>query len=266
MNVIMLVIGLAVFLAAAMALAWWVVLKTGKSGWTDAFWSFSTSIAGIIAVLVPLDGGEVTTRMGLVALLVGVWGGRLGTHIARRTLKGGDDPRYAELKRGWGDSYRPQLLLFLEIQAGVALVLAVALMAAAHAPGPLGFGDLLGVAIAITAIVGEAVSDGQLSRFAANPANKGKVCDAGLWSLSRHPNYLFEWLYWVAYVPMGLGYGWGWVSLAAPLLMYVLLRHVSGVPPLEAHMLRSRGSAYSAYQSRVPAFWPRLMGRTPAAR
>jgi len=265
MSVPWLIIGLAVFLAAAMALAWRVVLATGKSGWTDAFWSFSTGIAGVAAALVPLDGGAVTHRMILAAILVAVWSLRLGTHIAGRTLRGGDDPRYAELRRGWGENYRSQLLLFLEIQAAVSLVLAVAVMAAAHAPGPLGPGDLLGVAIAVAAIVGETTSDQQLSRFASSSANKGRVCDVGLWSLSRHPNYFFEWLYWVAFMPIGLGYGWGWLSLVAPLLMYVLLRHVSGVPPLEAHMLRSRGAAYSAYQTRVPAFWPRLR-RTPAAR
>lgn len=262
MSVWLLIVLLALFVAVAMALAWLAVIRTGKSGWTDASWSFVVGIAGVAAALVPLDGG-LTPRNWLVAALVAVWSLRLGTHITRRTLKGADDPRYAELKRGWGDDWRRQMLIFLEIQAGVALVLAVAVMAAAHAPGPLGIGDWLGVVIAVAAIVGESISDSQLRRFAADPANRGRVCDAGLWSLSRHPNYFFEWLYWVALVPIGFGSGWGWASLAAPILMYVLLRHVSGVPPLEAHMLRSRGDAYRDYQRRVPAFWPL---RRPAGR
>lgn len=258
------VIGL--FAAAAMAVAWRVVLATGNSGWADAFWSFTVGIAGVAAALAPL-GGELSARNWLVAALVAFWSLRLGTHIARRTLRGADDPRYAELKRGWGDDWPRQMLLFLEIQAGVALLLAVAVMAAAHAPGPLGIGDAIGVAIAVLAIVGEAISDAQLRRFAADPANRGRVCAVGLWSASRHPNYFFEWLYWVGLVPIGLGSGWGWISLVAPILMYVLLRHVSGVPPLEAHMLRSRGEAYRAYQQRVPAFWPlRLSQQTPAGR
>ena len=157
--------------------------------------------------------------------------------------------------------------MFLEIQAGVALLLAVAVMAAAHAPGPLGIGDAFGVALAFLAVIGETISDAQLRRFASEPANKGRVCDVGLWSHSRHPNYFFEWLYWAGLVPIGLGSGWGWVSLVAPILMYVLLRHVSGVPPLEAHMLRSRGEAYRDYQRRVPAFWPiRISGQIPAGQ
>lgn len=260
----LLLIGL--FAAAAMAVAWLVVLRTGNSGWTDAFWSFTVGIAGVAAALAPL-GGDHTARNWLVAALVAVWSLRLGTHITRRTLRGADDPRYAELKRGWGAGWRGQMLLFLEIQAGVALLLAIAAMAAAHAPGPLGMGDAIGVVVAVAAIVGEAISDTQLRRFVADSANKGRVCDIGLWSLSRHPNYFFEWLYWAGLVPIGLGSGWGWASLVAPTLMYVLLRHVSGVPPLEAHMLRSRGEAYSAYQRRVPAFWPfAISSKTPAGR
>ena len=257
MSVPLAILLLALLCAGAMALAWRVVIATGNSGWADAFWSFTVGAAGIFAALGPLDGVENSPRNWLVALLVAVWSGRLGLHIARRTLRGKDDPRYAELKRGWGSKWKPQMLLFLEIQAAVALVLAVAVMAAAHNPAPLGLGDALGVVIAVIAIAGEASADRQLARFARNPANAGKVCDTGLWAWSRHPNYFFEALYWVALVPIGIGHAWGAVALAAPLLMFVLLRYVSGVPPLEQHMVRSRGAAFTAYQQRVPAFFPR---------
>lgn len=258
MSPLLAIVLLALLCAGAMALAWRVVIATGNSGWTDAFWSFTVGLAGVLAAIGPLEGGAGDQgRKWLVALLVAVWSVRLGLHIARRTLNGKDDPRYAELKRGWGARWKSQLLLFLEIQAAVALVLAVAVMAAANNPGPIGLGDALGVAIAIAAIAGESIADAQLSRLARNPANKGKVCDTGLWAWSRHPNYFFEFLYWVALVPIGIGYSWGFAALAAPIMMFVLLRYVSGVPPLEQHMLRSRGAAFAEYQQRVPAFFPR---------
>lgn len=255
MSIVVAIGVLAVFCALAMALAWWVCVSSGRSGWADTFWSFTVGLAGVAAALWPL--GELTARNWLVAGLVAFWSLRLGLHIAGRTLRGGDDPRYAELKRGWGDRYRSQLLLFLEIQAAVALVLAIAVMAAASNPAPLGLGDAIGLMIAVAAIVGEGVADSQLSRFARNPANKGKVCDTGLWAWSRHPNYFFETLYWVALVPIGISHSWGLVAVAAPVMMFVLLRYVSGVPPLEQHMLRSRGAAFAAYQQRVPAFFLR---------
>jgi steroid 5-alpha reductase family enzyme len=256
MTAVVLLAGLAVFLALWMAFAWAIAVRTGNNGWIDALWSFGVGIAGVCAALVPLAGNEPTPRALLAAALVAVWSLRLGTHITRRTLRGADDPRYADLKRQWGASWRRHLLIFLEVQAACGFVLALAVFVAAHNGGALGPFDVLGALVALAAMVGEGISDAQLAAFRADPANRGKVCDKGLWSLSRHPNYFFEWLHWLAYPLIAIGSGWWWLSLGAPLLMYVLLRHVSGVPPLEAHMLRSRPDAFRAYQSRVSAFWP----------
>ena len=133
--------------------------------------------------------------------------------------------------------------------------------AAAHRPGiRLDLRDALGVVLFAVAALGERAADRQLARFGGDPKNKSKICDVGLWGYSRHPNYFFEWLVWVAFAIIAIApvghYPWGWFGLAAPVLMYVLLVHVSGIPPLEAHMLRSRGDAFRLYQARVNAFWP----------
>ena len=115
----------------------------------------------------------------------------------------------------------------------------------------------------VVAIGGESLADQQMKAFRQDPANRGKVCDTGLWAWSRHPNYLFEWLGWFAYPAMALslsGYPEGWLSLLAPLVMFGVLRFGTGVPPLEAHMERSRGEAFRAYQARVPVFFPRFPG------
>jgi steroid 5-alpha reductase family enzyme len=99
-----------------------------------------------------------------------------------------------------------------------------------------------------------------LRRFRADPTHHGQVCDTGLWRLSRHPNYFFEWLGWLAYPLLAIdpagGYPWGWLALAGPALIYWLLVHVSGIPPLEAQMLRSRGERYRTYQARTRPFLP----------
>lgn len=257
-----LVVTLAIGLSLAMGLAFLLARATGNSGWVDTIWSYATGIAGAAAALLPMGSADFHVRQALAAVLVAVWAARLGSHILVRTLAGHDDPRYVQLRKEWGDRADILMFGFLQIQAVCALLLALAVMAAARNPAPgWQFTDTLGLLLVAAAVIGEGVADRQLAAFRANPANRGKVCDAGLWGVSRHPNYFFEWLGWVAYPVIALGsgslsYGFGWVALLAPALMYWLLVYASGIPPTEAHMLRSRGDAFRAYQARVNAFWP----------
>jgi steroid 5-alpha reductase family enzyme len=255
------VLALAACLSATMIGAWLIAILTGRSGWIDAIWSFATGAFGAAAAMIPLANSQISMRQVLVAILALFWSLRLGLHISIRTARGGDDPRYKQLREEWGGSFKRRLFWFLQIQALAAFALALSIMLAAHNPAPgLGIADWTGFAVLIVAIVGETIADRQLSAFRSNPANKGKVCDVGLWGISRHPNYFFEWLGWLAYAIVAIdltgAYPWGWLAIAGPLLMYWLLVHASGIPPLEAHMLRSRGKAFRDYQRRVNPFWP----------
>jgi steroid 5-alpha reductase family enzyme len=265
MDGVFLLVGLAAGLSLTMAAAWLVCGWTGRSGWADAVWSFGVGAAGIVAALAPVTGMP-TPRAWIVAALVAIWSVRLGSHIAARTIGAGEDPRYVLMRSDWGADFRRRFFWFLQIEALAACPLVLSVFVAAHNPAPdLRAGDILGMIVLATAIAGEAIADRQLRRFRADPANRSRVCDVGLWGLSRHPNYFFEWLAWLAYAAIAVEpagtYSWGWLSLSAPLLMYWLLVHVSGIPPLEAHMRRSRGQDFADYQARVSAFWP-----IPAAR
>ena len=252
----------AIALSLIMTAAWALVMSGAKSGWVDAIWTFAVGAVGAVAALAIIDGWNAyPPRQWLVGGLIALWSLRLGLHIVSRTLNGGEDPRYAALKKEWGDGYRGRLFWFLQIQAAAALVLVVTVFFAAKNPaGALGLGDFLGIAVFAAAILGEGIADAQLARFRKQHSGSGRVCDAGLWGLSRHPNYFFEWLVWVAFAVIAIdltgGYWWGLAALAGPIFMYWLLVHVSGIPPLEQHMLRSRGDAFRAYQRRVNAFWP----------
>lgn len=262
MSFPILILALALACALLMTAAWAVAESTGQSGWVDSIWSFTVGVVGVAAALMPVAGSPgISARQALVAALVALWSLRLGIHIGLRTRGGGDDPRYADLRDTWGEDARTQLFLFLQIQAACAFLLVVSILVAARNPAPgLGPLDALGVCVLLTAVLGEGVADRQLTRFRADPAHRGKVCDVGLWGVSRHPNYFFQWLGWLAYAVIALNgvghYPWGWLALSGPAFMYALLVHVSGIPPLEAHMLRSRGKAFRAYQARVNAFFP----------
>ena len=256
MNALSLIVPL-VFLSLGMAGAWAVQRKTGNSGWVDMAWSALTGLAAIIGLAL---SGKLNTGPGLLAaVILALWAGRLAIHIGGRSRLAGEDPRYAALIEEWGDKAPQQLFKFLQIQAAVSFILALSVLAATTAADTLTPLHFTALAIAVIAVVGEALSDRQLSDFRRENKGFKGICDVGLWRWSRHPNYFFEWLYWCAWPVMALSTGSPLViaaSLLAPALMYYLLVHVSGIPPLEKHMLASRGERFRQYQMRVNAFFP----------
>jgi steroid 5-alpha reductase family enzyme len=257
MSFFALAIGL--FMVMAMTMAWAVRMRTGNSGWIDAIWTASTGLASLAAILLATPGPP-SGRKFLAAALVLVWSGRLASHIVERTRGGGDDPRYAALAREWGADFPWRLFTFLQIQAAAALPLILSVAVAARAPQAFpAASDFAAALLAGGALLGEGLADAQLARFRRS-APRGSICDIGLWAHSRHPNYFFEFLFWCSWPVIAFdaagNYPLGLTALAAPALIYVLLVHVSGVPPLERHMLASRGAAFEAYCRRVNVFFP----------
>lgn len=251
--------------ALVMAAAWAVQAHVNNAGWLDVFWTFGT---GLICALAALITGAVLWRRVLVAALLLLWCARLGLHIARRIPGAREDVRYARMREVYGAEFQRHLLSFVLIQGPFSGVLAIAVLYAARLQHPaFRVWDAVGVGLALLAIAGEALADRQMRHFRDNPANKGKICDTGLWGVSRHPNYLFEFLFWCAWPLLGLTVSapWSLLTLAAPVLMYLTLRYASGVPPLEAAMLARRGDAFRAYQARVSVFFPWPNGKKGSA-
>ncbi len=250
---------IALSLSILMAIAWTVQRSTGNSGWVDTIWTFSVGLVGAGSALWPIAGAAPAARQWLVAALVLIWSLRLGTHIARRTIGIADDPRYAAFAHEWGRDAPRRMFIFLQNQALGSIPPVFSIFVAARMPGGgLRLSDYIGALILLIGIAGEALADAQLRDFRSDPANKGRVCEIGLWRWSRHPNYFFEWFGWLAYpvIALSSGYSWGWAAVLAPAFMYWFLAHVTGIPPLEAQMLRSRGDRYRDYQSRTSAFFP----------
>jgi steroid 5-alpha reductase family enzyme len=259
-----LIVAVSAGLSLVMVGAWLLQRRTHNAGWVDAVWSFGLGAAGVVYALAPISGSAWPhARQILVAALIGLWSLRLGLYLVGRTGRGPEDSRYAQFRLDWGSGFQNHMFWFLQIQAAAAALLAFSVFLAAHNPRPLGLADLAGLVLLAIAIAGAAVADAQLRNFRRDPAHHGKICADGLWAWSRHPNYFFEWLGWLAYPLFAIDFHGdfplGWLALSGPLFMYVLLVHVSGIPPLERQMLRSRGDAYRAYQARTRAFlpWPR---------
>ncbi|MDE2333986.1 MAG: DUF1295 domain-containing protein [Rhodospirillales bacterium] len=256
----MIVIWIVAGLALAMAGAWLVQRALGNAGIVDVAWTFAQGAAGVAAGL-SANG----PRGWLVAALTAFWAVRLGLHILYRNWGAHEDARYAALRTRWGRAFQARMFGFLQIQGLAASALALSFVVAARNPAPWRAADGLGVALFVLGVAGGALADAQLVRFRRDPAHRGAVCDIGLWRYSRHPNYFFEFLGWCCwpFLAIAPGYGWGWVALSGPALMYWFLVHVSGIPPLEEAMLRSRGERYRLYQARTRAFLP-LPKRKPS--
>lgn len=258
------VLGVLAVMAVVMVVAWAFCLARRNGGWTDVFWTWGSGLTLAAAALWPFEA--VQPRQWLVAALVAAWTLRLGLYLTPRVAAGAEDARYAAFREHFGPRYPIGMLWVTMPQALATALLAVSVVLAANQGGPaLGPRDILAAAVIALALAGEAAADAQMRRFRADPDNRGRVLNRGLWAWSRHPNYFFQWLGWCAYPVLALepGRPLTWLSLTAPLVMYGLLRYVSGVPPLEAAMLRSRGEAFREYQQRVSVFVP-LPPRKPA--
>jgi steroid 5-alpha reductase family enzyme len=247
-------LGVVAALMAVVMLAGWGWERAHRNaGIVDVLWAAGMGMAAL--VLAAGGSGAVLPRL-LLAVLAGTWALRLAGFLARRVLGEPEDGRYRQLRQHWGGRGGPFLLFFL---GQALLVVLFALPFAAVAANPVGAFTVwtaLGIGVWLASVAGEAIADRQLARFRADPANKGRTCNVGLWRYSRHPNYFFEWLHWFAYVFLAIGSPLYWLAWSGPLLMYVFLRYLSGIPWTEAQALRTRGEDYRRYQQRTPMLFP----------
>jgi len=233
--------------------------RLNNYGVVDIAWSYAF---GALAAFYALAGTGWPVRRALIAAMAGVWSARLGTHLLIRVARHhpSEDARYGQLRRDWATNFHWKMFGFFQLQAISVVVLGVAFLVAAQNPTPHPHPfEIAGAALWLLAITGEALADAQLSAFKGDPRNRGKVCAIGLWRYSRHPNYFFEWLIWVAYFVFALASPWGSLAVIGPAgILYLLLR-VTGIPLTEEQSLRSKGEAYRRYQQVTRAFvpWPR---------
>jgi steroid 5-alpha reductase family enzyme len=198
---------------------------------------------------------ELSVRGYLVLLLVFAWSIRLSVHIFRRNHGEPEDHRYQKIRERNSPNFElKSLYLVFGLQAVLAWVISLPLLAAAVPERPLGLLDFAGAVVWLTGFLFESIGDYQLSRFRASPAGKGKVLDTGLWRYTRHPNYFGDFCVWWGFYLIAVSAGLWW-SVVSPLLMSLLLLRVSGVSLLEKDIAERRPK-YAEYTARTNAFFP----------
>src|SRR5262249_27926414 len=241
--------------AIAMAALWLWQLRSRNAGAVDA--GGALLVAGL-AIFSAAAGDGAWTRRSAIAWMMGSWGARLGVYILwDRVFGRPEDPRYQTLRRGWGERANARFFWFFQQQALAAAFFSLPALFASVNPAPaLSPFELAAAVLWIVGFAGETTADRQLLRFKRNPENRGHTCQTGLWRYSRHPNYFFEWVMWVAYGLFAAASPWGWIALACPIAMLYLLLNVTGIPPAEAQALQSRGDEYREYQRTTHVFVP----------
>ena len=227
---------------------------------TEKFFDLTGSITyiSVITIAVLFSAGADIRSM-LLSILVVIWAIRLGSFLFGRIKKAGKDDRFDELK--------PSFIRFLNVWTiqglWVTFTMAAALVAITTTiRKELDLFALFGFLIWVFGFAIEVIADSQKSLFSANPVNKGKFIQTGLWSRSRHPNYFGEIILWVgvAVIAFPVLQGWQYAALISPVFVTFLLTRVSGIPLLEKKADTKWGGReeYESYKKRTPVLIPRL--------
>jgi len=238
-----------------MTVVWLVSRVIHNAGIVDVAWALGFTLAAALYIYL---GHPSNIRQGLMLMMNTIWSLRLAWHLALRFKKWypEEDPRYTALRAQMGDSAEVKMLMVFLWQASIlALMTAPLAVAVADRRSDLDVWQYAGMAMWLVALCGESLADYQLSLFTAQPLNKGRTCQIGLWRYSRHPNYFFEWLGSLAFFIYASDSPYGIWTVICPAVLLHLLINVSGVKPAEAHSLQSR-SDYADYKRRTSTFVP----------
>lgn len=242
-----------VALGVYMTLWFLVALKRTKNDVADIAWGGGFIVAAVTALALQ---EAITPRAFLVTLLVLLWGTRLGVHLFLRNWNKPEDARYAKWRKEWGRHavLRSFLQVFL-LQGILVLIISLpVIVVIAGEESSLTLLDLAGIIVWTVGWLFETIGDYQLARFTGDPANKGRIMQAGLWKYTRHPNYFGEVALWWGVYLIALNVPWGWAAIIGPAAISFLILKVSGIPLLEE---RYRGRPdFEDYRRRTSAFFP----------
>lgn len=239
-----------------MFVLWLISLALRNSSIVDIFWGTGFVIVAWASFLLGTEGAPA--RKWLSVILVTIWGLRLSLYILWRNWRKPEDFRYAKWRQENGARWWWVSFFQVFVLQGILLwVVSAPIVAAQAITGlrSLGALEVLGAVVWAIGFFFEAVGDWQLARFKANPVNRGKLMDRGVWRYTRHPNYFGDSAQWWGFFLIAAATGWGALTILCPIVMTFLLVRVSGVGLLEKS-LKDEKPGYREYTERTSAFVP----------
>ncbi|MFW0111382.1 DUF1295 domain-containing protein [Rothia sp. CCM 9417] len=230
---------------------------------TEKFYDAAGGVGFVGGTLfVMLAASSLSPLAWLLGAMVILWSLRLSLFLLVRVMRSGGDGRFDDIKTDPVRFFIAWTLQGLWVAVTASAAWAV-ITSGRHAE--LGWVSYLGVLVWLVGMALEITADVQKSRFKADPAHRGDFIQSGVWSVSRHPNYLGEILVWVGVLVTAapLLVGWQWVTILSPVVVVLLLTKVSGIPKLEARADERWGGqeAYEEYKRNTPVLIPGLKGK-----
>ena len=229
---------------------------------TEHYYDLTGGITYISVILYALNQKQLMGALDLRSMVLGslilIWAIRLSSFLFLRIKKAGKDRRFDKIKTNF-----TRFMLAWTLQGfWVFMCTLPAITAIASEPKEMDLFLIGGTVLWLLGFIVEVVSDQQKSKFNQDPKNKGQFISTGLWSYSRHPNYVGEVLLWagIAVISFPVLSGIQYVALISPVFTYLLLTRVSGVNLLEASANKKwKGNKdYEAYKEKTPVFFPFL--------
>jgi steroid 5-alpha reductase family enzyme len=250
------ILGLADLAATIVVFLFSVI--TRNSSIYDPYWSVAPVPLALFWLLQPGSAGLANLVHVLIFVLLCLWAVRLTTNWALQWRGlGHEDWRYQDIQKQTGRWYWPVSFLGIHLMPTILVFLSsLALWPALSTGNPqLSWLDVVAVLVTLTAVLIEGTADLQMRRFRRTPGAEQQVIPPGLWSVSRHPNYFGEVLFWWGlYLFVPLAYPTFWWTIIGPVAILLLFLGIS-IPLMERHLL-PRHPTYAEYQRRVSAFFP----------
>ena len=189
----------------------------------------------------------------ILSLLIIVWAIRLGSFLFFRIKKDREDKRFRKIKPS-----PSKFFMTWTLQGTWVCICSLCAITGISSDKGIIMNNLfyLGLIIFILGFTIEVIADYQKTKFRKNPKNKNNFITSGLWSYSRHPNYLGEIYLWtgIAIISFSSLSNWQFISLISPIFIYILLVHISGVNFLEASSNKKWGhlKTYQDYIKKTP--------------
>lgn len=254
----------AAAVTALLLLTFAVALRVGRYNVVDAVWGLGFAVIAVVAFALSAGHGSEPRRFLLLAATV-IWGARLAGYVGWRSRGKGEDPRYTEmLGKAPGSRAAYALRKVFLLQAALIWLISVPVQAGMFEGGGPAWLLAAGGVIWLFGLAFEAIGDGQLAAFKADPASGGTVMDRGLWRYTRHPNYFGDACVWWGLFLISCGAWLGLITIFSPLLMTFLLARGSGKPITEGRMSGRPG--YAQYVARTSGFVPLPPRRSASAR